>query len=125
MLPSSGVRRWSLVASWVLACALPALVFAGSAGAGGDSLEPKDILTVMAKRRLEIRKICWDPPPAKPATSVKVDVSVGPTGVVTGAVAREPAGSTTVIECVVVEVKKTVFMSSAKGGFFRWPFVFR
>jgi len=26
---------------------------------------------------------------------------------------------------VVVEVKKTVFMSSAKGGFFRWPFVFR
>ncbi len=124
MLPFRGVRRGLLVASWVLACALPALVLTGTAGAG-DSLEPKDILTVMAKRRLEIRKICWDPPPAKPATSVKVDVTVGPTGVVTGAVAREPAGSTTVIECVVVEVKKTVFMSSAKGGFFRWPFVFR
>lgn len=105
--------------------ALAAGLFATTTRADGDALEPKDIISVMAKRRVEIRKICWDPPPAKPATSVKVDVTVGPTGVVTGAVARDPEGSTTVIDCVIVEVKKTVFMPSAKGGFFRWPFVFR
>lgn len=126
--PSAGwLRAGRLLRVWLVPAALSAglLVATSGAGADGDALEPKDIISVMAKRRVEIRKICWDPPPAKPATSVKVDVTVGPTGVVTGAVARDPEGSTTVIDCVIAEVKKTVFLPSAKGGFFRWPFVFR
>ncbi len=104
---------------------LPAVFAAAQALALGDDLEPKDVLPVIALRRLEIRKVCWDPPPAKPATSVKIDVTVGPTGTVTNAIPREPAGSTTVIDCIVAEVKKSTFPTTNKGGFFRWPFVFR
>lgn len=109
-------RRWLAVA----------LVLTAAAPAGADeNLTPKDVLTVMVRRRAEIRKVCWEQSPAKADTAVKVDFHVAATGVVTDAKAADASGPASIVTCVVAEVKKTTFLSSEKGGQFRWPFIFK
>lgn len=90
-----------------------------------ESLTPKEILSVMSTRRLQIRKLCYEDVKDKADTSVRVDVSVAPAGVVTDAVPRDPSGPPSIVACVVAEVKKTTFPASENGGWFRWPFVFK
>jgi hypothetical protein len=106
----------------LLAVAL--LTLAGTAAAD-ESIPPKEVLAVMTRRRIEIRKVCWEQSPEKADASVKIDFVIAKTGVVTDATARDPVGPASIIKCVAAEVKKTTFPASEKGGWFRWPFVFK
>lgn len=106
----------------LLAVAL--VVFAGVAAAE-DTIAPKEVLAVMVRRRIEIRKICWDQSPEKADASVKIDFTISQNGIVTDATARDATGPASIATCVTAEVKKTVFPSSVKGGWFRWPFIFK
>ncbi|MBI2392122.1 MAG: hypothetical protein HYV09_21200 [Deltaproteobacteria bacterium] len=90
-----------------------------------ESLTPKEVLAVMVKRRVEIRKLCWEDSKQKADASVRVDFVVAQTGVVTEATPREVSGPPSISECVVAEVKRTTFPTSEKGGRFRWPFIFK
>jgi hypothetical protein len=109
-------RRWLAVV----------LVVTASAQASADeSLTPKDVLTVMVRRRAEIRKVCWEQSAAKADTAVKVDFQVAPTGVVTDVKPADASGPASIITCILAEVKKTTFIASEKGGHFRWPFIFK
>lgn len=101
------------------------VVLAVSAAPADENLAPKDVLAVMVKRRLEIRKLCWEDTKDRPETSLRVDFTVAQNGVVTDAVAREVSGPPSIVACVVAEVKKTTFLASEKGGRFRWPFIFK
>jgi hypothetical protein len=118
-------RAWNgLVAPF--ACLLGAALGAMSAGAASaDELGPKDVVSVMASRRAAIRQLCYENHAKKADTSLKVDFDIAPSGVVTDAVAREPSGPAEIVACVVAEVKKTTFPASAKGGHYRWPFIFK
>jgi hypothetical protein len=115
------------LASVALASVATALVLLGSAPAleADERLLPREILAVMASRRAQIRKVCWEDREPKQETSLRVDIVVAPAGVVTEATARETSGSTAIVECVVAEVRKTVFPKTEKGGQFRWPFIFK
>ena len=93
--------------------------------AADEGLAPKDVLTVMSRRRVEIRKTCWESSPERADTSLKVDFAVAQTGVVTDAKAADAVGPASIVACVVAEVKKTTFLASEKGGKFRWPFIFK
>ncbi len=88
-------------------------------------LAPADVVSVMSSRRFSIRKKCYESRADKADTSIRVDFSIAVNGVVTDAVAHEASGPQPIIDCVVAEVRKTVFPSSGKGGRFRWPFIFK
>ena len=90
-----------------------------------ETIPPKEVLAVMVRRRIEIRKVCWEQSPEKADTSVKIDFTISQTGVVTDATARDASGPASIITCVTAEVKKTTFPMSEKGGRFRWPFIFK
>ncbi len=102
-----------------------ALVLSAGTAAADENLAPKDVLTVMSRRRIEIRKACWEDSKEKADVSVKVDFVVAQTGVVTDAKASDASGPASIVACIVAEVKKTTFLSSEKGGKFRWPFIFK
>lgn len=89
------------------------------------TLSPNSIVAQMHVRRLQIRKTCYETSPAKADTSMKVDVTVAGNGVVTDVQQRDPSGPEEIRNCVVAEMKKTTFVASPKGGWFRWPFIFR
>lgn len=91
----------------------------------GGSLTPAEVVSVMASRRVAIRKKCWDEAAQKQDTSLKVDFVVAPNGIVTDANARQLKGSDAIANCVVSEVKRTTFPSSSDGGRFQWPFIFK
>lgn len=104
-----------------------ALVFftLAATAAAEETIAPKEVLAVMTRRRLEIRKKCWEQSPERADVSVKIDFTIAQTGVVTDAVARDAVGPASIITCVTAEVKKTTFPMSEKGGRFRWPFIFK
>lgn len=109
-----------------LVSALLLLAVLGTGLASADeSLTPKEVLSVMVKRRADIRKVCWEQSPNKADTSVKIDFAVGPTGVVTEVTPRDVSGPTSIVSCIAAEVKKSTFPASEKGGRFRWPFIFK
>lgn len=101
------------------------LVLLPISAAADENLAPKDVLTVMSRRRGEIRKTCWEQSPEKADTAVKVDFTVAQTGVVTDAKAADASGPASIVACIVAEVKKTTFLASEKGGRFRWPFIYK
>jgi hypothetical protein len=105
--------------------ALVVLLFAVPALADDDNLSPNAIVAQMSTRRLQIRKTCYESSPAKADTSVKLDVTVAGNGVVTDVQQREPSGPEEIRSCIVAEMRKTTFVSSPKGGWFRWPFIFK
>lgn len=113
------------VRSGTLAAALLVLVATGTAAVADENLAPKEVLAVMAKRRLEIRKLCWEDSKERADASMKVDFAIAQNGVVTDAIARDVSGPASIAACVVAEVKKTTFVASEKGGRFRWPFIFK
>ena len=88
-------------------------------------LTPAQVVSVMASRRVAIRKKCWDEAVQKQDTSLKVDFAVASNGIVTDATARQLKGSDAIASCVVAEVKRTVFPTSGDGGRFQWPFIFK
>lgn len=102
-----------------------ALVISAGSAAAEDSIAPKEVLAVMSRRRAEIRKLCWEQSSEKADTSVKIDFTISQNGIVTDATARDAIGPASVVTCITAEVKKTVFPSSVKGGWFRWPFIFK
>ena len=104
---------------------LAAFLFLGAVCAADEGLTPKEVLAVMVKRRIEIRKVCWEQSPDKADTSVKVDFAVGPTGVVTEVTPRDIVGPPSIVSCIAAEVKRSTFPASEKGGRFRWPFIFK
>lgn len=108
-----------------LATALLVLVATSTAALADENLAPKEVLAVMVKRRIEIRKLCWEDSKERADASMKVDFGVAQNGVVTDAIARDVTGPASISACVVAEVKKTTFVASAKGGRFRWPFIFK
>jgi hypothetical protein len=102
------------------------IALAATAGASADeSLTPKEVLSVMVKRRADIRKVCWEQSPEKADTAVKVDFAVSKTGVVTEVTPRDISGPPSIVSCIAAEVKKSTFPASEKGGRFRWPFIFK
>lgn len=107
---------------------LGALIVACAATAMADdsqSLSPNDVVSVMATRRVAIRKKCYEDSPEKADASMKIDFSIAPAGVVTDAIAREVTGPQSIADCVLAEVHRTTFPSSNNGGRFRWPFIFK
>jgi hypothetical protein len=110
----------------VVALTAAVLAYASAHGARADeNLTSKEVLTVMVKRRVEIRQLCWEQSTSKADTSVKVDFGVSNTGIVVDATPRDAVGPPAIVSCIVAEVKKTTFPSSVKGGRFRWPFIFK
>jgi hypothetical protein len=105
--------------------ALALLLFATPSLADDGTLSPNAIVAQMHVRRVQIRKTCYESSPAKADTSVRVDVTVAGNGVVTDVQQRDPSGPEEIRNCVVAEMKKTTFVASPKGGWFRWPFIFR
>lgn len=116
----SGTPR-RLAATVTVAFAL----LSGALAVADESLTPKEVLAVMVRRRLEIRKLCWEESKDRADTSVRIDFTVAQNGVVTDVAARDVVGPPTIVACVVAEVKKTTFPASEKGGRFRWPFIFK
>lgn len=102
-----------------------AIVLAAGVVSADENLAPKEVLSVMVKRRLEIRKLCWEDSKERADTSLRVDFTVAQNGIVTDVVGREVSGPPAITGCVLAEVKKTTFVSSEKGGRFRWPFIFK
>jgi hypothetical protein len=102
---------------------LPALVLA----LGDESLgiSPAEVVRVMSSRRTQIRRACYEDNKQKLEASMRIDFDIGPTGKVTGAKANSVMGPPAVAECVVGEVKRTIFPGSEIGGHFRWPFIFK
>ncbi len=100
-------------------------MLAGTSALADENLTPKEVLAVMVKRRLEIRKRCWEDTKERADTSLRVDFTVAQAGVVTDVTPREVSGPSGVVACVTAEVKKTTFPASDKGGRFRWPFIFK
>ncbi|MGZ3424829.1 MAG: hypothetical protein ACXVEF_08145 [Polyangiales bacterium] len=97
----------------------------GPALADDGNISPKEIVAAMNVRRIQIRKTCYESAPAKADTSVKLDVTIGGTGIVTDVQQRDPSGPEEIRNCVVAEMRKTTFVASPKGGWFRWPFIFK
>ncbi|MFI5297697.1 MAG: hypothetical protein ACHREM_06315 [Polyangiales bacterium] len=91
---------------------------------GGAPLAPADVIRIMAGRRPAIRAACYDGTP-KAEVSLRIDFVVGATGTVTDARANDAKGSAETVDCVLREVRRTIFPSSDKGGAFQWPFVFK
>jgi hypothetical protein len=88
-------------------------------------ITPVEVVSVMASRRVPIRKKCYEESGEKAPTSVMIDFTIAPTGVVTDVAAHEVKGVDSIVQCVVAEVKRTIFPSSDNGGRFRWPFIFK
>lgn len=87
-------------------------------------LQPSDVIRIMAGRRPAIRAACYDGS-KKAEVSLRVDFVVGATGTVTDARANDVKGSTETVDCVLREVRRTIFPLSDRGGAFQWPFVFK
>ena len=104
---------------------LGAILLAPPGAVADENLTSKEVLAVMVKRRIEIRKICWEQSPEKADVSVKIDFGVGQTGTVTDVTPRDAVGPASIVSCIAAEVKKTTFPVSEKGGRFRWPFIFK
>ncbi len=109
----------------VAAALLASTVVSSVAAPALAELAAKDVVSVMAQKRLHIRKVCYADRADKADTSVKVDFGVAPNGVVTDATARDATGPQAIVDCIVAEVKKTTFPASETGGRFRWPFIFK
>lgn len=111
-----------------VALVLALLLSAGQAAADADADKPlshAEVVSVMSSRRGPIRKKCYEDSAAKADSSMRVDFTVAPTGLVTDVVAREVTGPSAIVACVTAEVRKTIFPSSGSGGRFRWPFIFK
>jgi len=93
--------------------------------ADDDNISPKEIIAAMHTRRATIRKVCYESSPLKADTAVRLDVTVGPTGIVTDVQQRDASGPEEIRTCIVNEMRKTTFVASPKGGWFRWPFIFK
>ena len=85
----------------------------------------REVLAIMARRRLEIRKRCWEDAKVHVDASVRAEFTIAPNGVVTDVIPRDPKGPHEIVGCVVAEVRKTAFPASKKGGWYRWPFLFK
>ena len=57
--------------------------------------------------------------------NVRVDFTIAKSGHVTYAKANDLTGPQSTADCVVTEVKKTIFPESENGGTFHWPFIFK
>ena len=95
------------------------------AAAGGNALPASAVVSVMASRRGPIRKKCWEESPDKADGSMMIDFTIAANGIVTDLSAHETSGPESIVACVSVEVKKTIFPASGTGGRFRWPFIFK
>jgi len=95
-------------------------------GEEGKGLPPADVVRIMASRRTQIRKACYEQHPAKAEASMKIDFTVAMNGQVLEARARDGAtGPEAIQSCVIAEVKRTIFPESGTGGRFTWPFIFK
>ena len=110
-------------ASVLLISSSPGIALAGVGD--GKAITPAEVVSVMASRRVPIRKKCYEESTEKAPTSVMIDFTIAPTGVVTDVAAHEVKGVDSIVQCVVAEVKRTVFPASDGGGRFRWPFIFK
>jgi hypothetical protein len=113
----------------LVAAQFASLFVAGAASAdvaeGVKGLTPAEVVSVMASRRIPIRKKCYEESPEKAPTSVMIDFTIAPTGVVTDVATHEVKGVDSIVQCVAAEVRRTVFPASEGGGRFRWPFIFK
>jgi hypothetical protein len=109
----------------MLALAHVAAVLATGPVLEAKVITPAEVVSVMASRRVPIRKKCYEESTEKAPTSVMIDFTIAPTGVVTDVAAHEVKGVDSIVQCVVAEVHRTVFPSSDAGGRFRWPFIFK
>lgn len=105
------------------------LVFSVASVASDDDdlkpLGPADVVRVMSSRRTQIRKLCYEQAKPKAEASMRVDFTIAKSGHVTYAKANELKGAQAAADCVVAEVKKTIFPESEGGGSFHWPFIFK
>jgi hypothetical protein len=115
------MKRWALGA----ASAVALTTMATGVVADGGGLPPSDVVRIMASRRTQIRKLCYEQSTQKAEASMKIDFYIAAAGMVTEARARDATGPTAIADCVVVEVKKTIFPESESGGRFQWPFIFK
>lgn len=111
--------------SVLAACSLFLAIASTAVADEKKSLAPADVVSVMASRRGPIRKKCYEESSEKAETSVRIDFTVAPTGVVTDVAAHEASGPQSIVDCVGAEVKRTIFPASGTGGRFRWPFIFK
>ncbi|GAC1352434.1 MAG: hypothetical protein NVS3B20_17590 [Polyangiales bacterium] len=95
----------------------------GSEGVRG--LPMSEVVRVMAARRGQIRKQCYEESPVKADAAMRVEFTVGEGGTVTEAEAQNATGPQSITDCVIAAVKNTTFPHSDGVAHFHWPFIFK
>lgn len=95
----------------------------GPATAGG-SLDGKSVETVVASKRVGVRKVCYEPWADKGSASVKVTLKIGSDGRVQSADIATSSGEPAIGQCVQRLSKTWTFPPSEGGGTFNVPFLF-
>jgi len=102
----------------------PAVPGAGGGGGGGQPLDGKAVETVIASKRVGVRKQCFEPWADKGNASVKVTLRIAPDGRVTSSEIASSSGEPAVGQCVQRLAKGWTFPPSEGGGTFNVPFLF-
>ncbi|MBI2393547.1 MAG: zinc-ribbon domain-containing protein [Deltaproteobacteria bacterium] len=91
---------------------------------GGQPLEGKAVESVIASKRVAVRKVCFEPWSDKGSASVKITLKIGPDGKVQSSDIASTSGEPAIGQCVQRMSKGWTFPSSESGGTFNVPFLF-
>jgi len=96
----------------------------GPGTGGGQALDGKAVETVVASKRVGVRKQCYEPWADKGNASVKVTLRIGPDGKVSSSEIATSSGEPAIGQCVQRLAKSWTFPPSEAGGTFNVPFLF-
>jgi predicted Zn finger-like uncharacterized protein len=96
----------------------------GGGGGGGGALEGKSVESVVASKRVGVRKVCFEPWADKGGASVKITLKIGPDGRVQSSDIATTSGEPAIGQCVQRLSKGWMFPASESGGTFNVPFLF-
>ena len=96
----------------------------GGTTGGGQALDGKSVETVVASKRVGVRKQCYEPWADKGNASVKVTLRIGADGKVSSSEIASSSGEPAIGQCVQRLAKSWTFPPSEAGGTFNVPFLF-